>query len=242
MIVLVTGAYGGIGREISEQYAAKGDDLIITGRDPHKLELLAQQLSTAGAQSVLAVAADVKVSADIKRLFIKINKQYHSLDVFVHCAGVMTESSLMMTTADAIENDIAVNLTSSILFSQQASKLMMRNKSGVITLMSSVVAHQGAVGQSVYSASKSGLTGLIKSLAKELGPFGIRVNGISPGFIDTDLVKHFDENARDDLLKKISLERLGTAADVAPVALFLASPSADYISGQIIAIDGGLVL
>ena len=242
MNVLVTGAYGGIGQAVCEAYAADGARLIITGRDQLKLAALARELDDKYQVTALAIAADVTDHTEVISLFKTINQTTQGLDVLVHCAGVLTQGPLMMTTASAIENDIAVNLTSSLIFCQQASKLMMRNKSGVITLLSSIVASQGSAGQAVYSASKAGLTGLIKSLAKELGPVGIRVNGIAPGFIETAMVEDFTEQAKAELIQKTSLGRLGSVADIAPVAVFLSSQFGGYITGQIISIDGGLTI
>lgn len=242
MVVLITGANGGIGRATCFKYAAQGDTLFITGRNQEKLTHLANELKQAYQVTVYTIVADVTNNIQLNELFKTIAKTEKKLDVLVHCAGILTQSPLMMTRIDDIQATIATNLTSAIVLSQLASRLMMRNKRGVITLISSIIASQGSSGQSVYGASKAGLEGLVKSLAKELGAAGIRINAIAPGFIDTALVEQFSPDDKVVIANKTCLKRIGQVDDITPVIQFLSSSSAGYITGQIIAVDGGLAL
>jgi len=240
--ILITGAYGGIGRAVCHEYAILGCHLFITGKDNDKLECLAKSLREKYSIEVVVYIADLTLENEIKSLFLQIRHTFNTLDILVHCAGSLTDRTLMMMRFNEIEQDIAVNLTSAILLCQYGVKLMAKNKSGVITLMSSVVAAQGSAGQSIYGASKAGIEGLTKSLSKEFGLLGIRVNAIAPGFIDTPLVAQYSEENKTVLADKTSLGRIGLPEDIAPVVSFLSSKKASYITGQIIAVDGGLVL
>jgi 3-oxoacyl-[acyl-carrier protein] reductase len=242
VVTLITGAYGGIGKAACFSYAKNSSMLFITGRDQGKLDTLAVELKQLFSVPVEAIAADVNNIEQVKLLFQTIAKKAKRLDVFIHCTGTLTQQPLMMTSFDAIQQEIASNLTSAVLFCQYASKLMMRNKQGVITLLSSIVARQGSAGQSVYGAAKAGLEGLVKSLAKELGRVGIRINAVAPGFIDTALVAHFSAEEKNTLVSQTSLGRLGCVEDIIPVFQFLSSSDAQYITGQVIAVDGGLAL
>ena len=242
MIVLVTGAYGGIGHSVCLAYLSQATTLIITGRDQIKLDALQAELKHASDINIIAITADVSDESQVTALFKEIAAQHKKLDILVHCAGILTQKPLMLTRLSDIQQVLNSNLLSSILFCQQASKLMLRNKFGVITLISSIIASQGSVGQSVYGASKAGIEGLVKSLAKEFGAMGIRINALAPGFINTELVASYDEQEKAILAQKTCLKRLGEVQDIAPVIRFLSSEGARYITGQVIAVDGGLAL
>ncbi|MFT5635020.1 MAG: 3-oxoacyl-[acyl-carrier protein] reductase [Cognaticolwellia sp.] len=242
VIVLVTGATGGIGRATCFAYAKLGGTLFITARNQTSLDSLAKELFELHEINVYPIAVDITATDQITDLFKTIAQIEKRLDVLVHCAGVLTQQSLMMTRIGDIQADITTNLVSAIVFCQSASKLMMRNKKGVITLMSSIIAKQGSAGQSIYGASKAGIEGLVKSLAKELGVTGIRVNAIAPGFIETTMVEHFSDEDKASIANKTCLNRIGQVSDVVPLIQFLSSADAGYITGQIIAVDGGLVL
>lgn len=242
MIVLITGAYGGIGKAACFSYAKNATRLFITGRDQDKLNALVVELTQNFSIPIDAIATDINDNAQVKVLFQHIAKTTKRLDVLLHCAGTLTQQPLMMSRFEMIQNEIASNLTSAVLFCQFASKLMMRNKQGVITLLSSIVASQGSAGQSVYGAAKAGIEGLVKSLAKELGSVGIRINAVAPGFIETPLVEHFSSEEKTMIANKTSLGRLGNVDDIVPVLQFLSSSNARYITGQVLAVDGGLVL
>lgn len=242
MIILITGAYGGIGKAACFSYAKNATRLFITGRDKEKLNALAAELKQNYSIPVDVISADINDNLQVKALFQQIAKTTKRLDVLLHCAGTLTQQPLMMSRFEVIQNEIASNLTSAVIFCQYASKLMMRNKQGVITLLSSIVASQGSAGQSIYGATKAGIEGLVKSLAKELGSVGIRINAVAPGFIDTTLVEHFSSEEKTVIANKTCLGRLGSVDDIVPVFQFLSSDNAQYITGQVIAVDGGLAL
>lgn len=239
---MITGAYGGIGEATSYEYAARGYRLFITGKDQDKLDDLANKLRSQFSIDVYVCIADLTDERAVKSLFLHVRQAMNTLDILVHCAGTLTEAPLMMTRFTDIEKSLSANLTSAILLCQYGAKLMIKNKSGVITLMSSIVASQGCTGQSVYGASKAGIEGLTRSLSKELGTLGIRVNAIAPGFIETALVEHYSLEKKAVLADKTSIGRIGFPSDIASVVSFLSSKKASYITGQTIAVDGGLVL
>lgn len=246
MVTLVTGATGDIGKATCLALAAQGHSLFITGRNVQLLQALHCEIKEKYEVRVNSLECDVNDKKSINSLFKELNevlkRDQRHITGLVHCAGELTESLLMMTNSEQVESSMHVNLHSAIYFTQQTSRLMMRNKCGVITLISSIVAQQGAAGQSVYGAAKAGLAGFVRSSAKELGPMGIRVNTVSPGFIETDMVKHYDEIKKQKILEATPLKRLGKAEDVAELIVFLHSGSASFIHGQDIGIDGGLVL
>ena len=246
MVTLVTGATGGIGKATCMALAAEGHSLFITGRIHERLQALQLDITQSYDVTVELYQCDVNKQDDIKDLFNTLNQSLRAnknqLAGLVHCAGELTESLLMMTNEQQVESSIHTNLHSAIYFTQQASRLMMRNKYGVITLLSSVVAEQGAAGQAIYGAAKAGVLGFVQSTAKELGPMGIRVNGVSPGFIDTELVQHYDETKRQKIQDATPLKRLGKVEDVAALIAYLHSDKASFIHGQNIGVDGGLVL
>lgn len=239
---LVTGATGGIGQAVCQQLSAQGIPLILTGRNFDELNHLAQSLRESHHSEIKTLECDVNDIEQIEQLFIAISQEKLTLSGLVHCAGQLSESLLMMTKTEIVEQSLSCNLHSAIYFAQKSSRLMMKNKSGVITFISSIVANQGAAGQSVYGAAKAGLQGLTQSLSKELGAFGIRVNSVSPGFVETALVEHYNEDKKRQLLENTSLKRLGQADDVANLITFLHSNKAQFITGQNIGVDGGLIL
>lgn len=240
--VLITGATGGIGYACAHWFANKGWQLLVTGRNEEKLIALCEEINTNYQVKCIYHLADLSDSSTIKPLFKKINSEFKGLDNVVHCAGTIIEGSLAVIKASDIDQQFNLHLKSSILIAQLASRLMLRKQCGSMVFISSVVANQGAIGQALYSAAKSGLHGMVKSLAKELGPHNIRVNAVAPGFIETDLVREYTIEQRIQLAQSTSLKRLGSAEDVAKAIGFLASDQSSYITGQILAVDAGLTL
>ena len=242
-VALVTGASGGIGSAVAKCLVGKVAVLIICGRDETKLEKLQAELQAeANASVVKLMCFDVADEAAIKDAFKQLHQQFKRLDILVNCAGQMLEAPLMMTTPAQMQQSFAVNTLGSLLCCQLASRLMARRQSGSIVNVSSVVADQGASGQVVYSAAKSALHGMTKSLAKELAAAGVRINAVTPGFIDTELVAHYDNEQRQQIKESTALGRIGDAKEVAATIAFLASDEASYITGQVIAVDGMLQL
>jgi len=238
-IILITGASRGIGKATA-LLAAKNHAKVIINYHVSSNEAtdLAEIITKSGGNAI-TIPADVSNSDDVKRMFRTIKETYGHLDILVNNAGVMKNNLLMMTPLSEFDEIVAINCKGSFLCMQYAAKMMMKQKSGRIINLSSIVGVNGNAGQIIYSASKAFVIGLTKSAAKELGPFGITVNAIAPGIIDTDLNKIIKEDILYSLVQSnIALKRIGKPEDIAKVILFLSSDLSDYISGQIIGIDG----
>ncbi len=245
-VALITGATGGIGYATALALAKKNYRLLLTGRDAKKLKDLAHDIKQQYDTDLETVVVDLTQSSAIKPLFQIVQKRFSRLDTLIHCAGTLSQAPLMMVQDAQIDEQLTIHLKTSLLLSQLASRLMMRNKADdalpSLIFISSIVAEQGGSGQALYASAKAGLQGLVKSLAKELGSQGIRVNAVSPGFIETELVDDYKPEQRALLTQQTCLKRLGQASDVADTIQFLAGADARYITGQTIAVDGGLVL
>lgn len=240
--ILITGASSGIGEATARLCAAYGARLFLAGRDEAKLLSLAEALGAESHQQVESLCYDVTAEAEVKNAFKKIQQSAGHLDGLVSCAGIMQDASLAMTSLSALQQQLNVNTVAVFQHIQLASRLMARNKSGSIVNLCSAVGEQGSAGQSAYAASKAAVSGLSKSLSKELATLNIRVNGVAPGFIDTPLIAAYQHEKREQVINSIALKRAGSAEEVAELICFLLSDKASYISGQIIGIDGGLKL
>ncbi len=234
---LITGASKGIGKAISEIFAKEGAIIIATGRDLESLNLMVSDLPVYSAPHL-----DVTKEEDVLRVFNELSQN----KVFIHCivnnAGIMEDATLQMVKTDLIHKIYNTNVLGTILPSQNAIKHFLRNRCGSIINLSSIIGTKGNLGQSIYGSSKSAIIGFTKSLSKELAPLNIRVNAIAPGFIDTDMIKGMDQKFYEKNLKSIGMRRLGKPEDVAKVALFLASDLSEYVTGQIIGVDGGMII
>lgn len=240
---LITGANSGIGYATASNLVAQHKAVILVARNAEKLNMACEQLlSSYPMATILTEVTDLSDSTDIKKLFSSISQQKINLAGVVHCAGDMLEAPLMMSRDTQIDQQYQIHLKAALLLCQGASKLMLRKKYGSIVLVSSVVAEQGRSGQVVYASMKAAIKGLVVSLAQELGRYNIRVNALAPGVIETPLVAHFDDEKKQQLSERTALKRLGLAEDIANVAAFLLSNQAGYITGQTIAVDGGLRL
>jgi len=240
--VIISGASRGIGQACALSLAATGASLFLLGRDSERLSAVAEQCLAKGAQQVEYYRVDLFDAEQIKQCFVKFNQLKARLYGLVNAAGIMQPQSLMTTRLSSIEQQLQVNSIAPLLMAQYASRLMLRNKQGSIVNISSAVAEQGAAGQAAYASSKAAVDGLTKSLARELGPLGIRVNAVRPGIIDTDLLADLTESQRQTTIAHCDLQRIGQADEVAEVVNFLLSAKASYVHGQIIAVDGGLSL
>lgn len=238
-VSLVTGASRGIGAASALRLAALGHHLLLTARHEIALTDIAQQCQLAGAASTLVLPCDLTDQASVMQLFNQIKQQHQKLDHLINAAGMMQDSMLGMTRLSDLQALFSLNVMASYQCCQLAARLMMRQKQGNIVNLASKVGESGAIGQSAYAASKAAISGLTKALAKELGPFGIRVNAVAPGFIETDLTAHYSDAQKQQLCHQISLGRTGQADEVAAVIQFLCSTDASYISGQVMAVDGG---
>jgi 3-oxoacyl-[acyl-carrier protein] reductase len=236
--VLVTGSSKGIGKAIATLFAAEGADLVLLSRDITALELLKDELSAKHGVTVQAIQADVRSQESLKAIFTQLLLKGTILDVIVNNAGVMIDSMLQMVKDDAIKETFETNVYGTMYASQLAIKSFLRKGKGSIINLSSIVGVSGSAGQTVYSASKSAIIGFTKALSKELAPLNIRVNAIAPGFIETDMTKGINEKKP----VTIGMKRLGQPEDVAKVALFLASDLSEYVTGQVIGVDGGMLI
>ena len=239
-VTLITGARRGIGRVISLRLASLGPvalNVIESGRD--ELEKVADEVRTAGGEA-LVVPGDVTNSQDVDAVVKQVVSDLGRLDVLVNNAGITRDGLLLRMTDDQWRSVIEVNLTGAFLCSRAAAKVMLRQRSGRIVNMASVVGVMGNAGQANYAASKAGLIGLTKSMARELAPRGITVNAIAPGFIVSPMTDELSPEAKEKLFSMIPLGRLGTAEDVADAVAFFASPAASYITGQVLKVDGGM--
>ncbi len=226
--VLVTGGNRGIGRAIAEAFAATGDAVAITYR------------SGEPPAGFLAVRCDVTVSAEVDAAFNTIEAEQGPVEVLVANAGITRDTLLLRMSEDDWSSVVETNLTGSFRVVKRAAKGMLRLKRGRIVLVSSVVGLLGSAGQVNYAASKAGLVGMARSLARELGSRSITANVVAPGFVETDMTAELPEQARADYVKAIPLGRFTTADEVAAVVRWLASDEAGYITGAVIPVDGGL--
>jgi 3-oxoacyl-[acyl-carrier protein] reductase len=240
LVSLVTGARRGIGRVIALRLARLGPvalNDIPQGRD--ELEQVAGEVRAAGATALVA-PGDVTSGAEVEQVVKRVVEEFGRVDVLVNNAGITRDGLLVRMTDEQWRSVLEVNLTGAFLCSRAAAKVMIRQRSGRIINMASVVGVMGNAGQANYAASKAGLIGLTKSLARELAPRGIAVNAVAPGFIVSPMTEALSEEAKQKLFSLIPLGRLGMAEDVAEVVAFLASPASSYITGQVVQVDGGM--
>lgn len=241
-IVMITGATKGIGRQMALTFAEHGSDLVISGRDAQALQSLREEIvETFGVKAVTTVY-DVTDPTGVKEAFQTVKAEYGRLDGLVNNAGVLQDQLLGMISDVSIQETLQTNLIAVIQHMQYAARFMLRNKSGSIVNISSIIGTYGNEGQVVYGASKAGVIGATKSAAKELASNNIRVNTIAPGFIDTDMARSIPEDKFQDRIHSIKMKRIGTPQDVANVALFLCSDLSSYVTGQVIGVDGGMVV
>ncbi|MEX2180093.1 MAG: 3-oxoacyl-[acyl-carrier-protein] reductase [Gemmatimonadaceae bacterium] len=234
---LVTGSTRGIGRAIAETLAGAGATVAIVGRDRAKAEEAAGTVRNAKG-----FACDVGDPASVTALVNEVEQSLGAVDILVNNAGITKDNLLMRLKDDDWDAVLNANLRGAFVAMRAASRGMMKRRWGRIINIASVVGLIGNKGQANYAASKAGLIGLTKSVAKELASRNILANVVAPGFIDTDMTAALTPDAREVLAKQIPLERLGTPQDVAGVVAFLASEHAAYITGQVVVVDGGMVM
>lgn len=238
---LITGASKGIGRKIAELFAQQGANVAFTYLSSvEKGQSLEEELKTHGTQ-VKGYRSDASKFDAAEQLIDDIVADFGTLDIVVNNAGITKDGLLMRMTEENWDAVIDVNLKSVFNITKAASRTMMRNRKGVFVNMSSVVGVQGNAGQANYAASKSGIIGFTKSVAKELGSRNIRANVVAPGFIRTEMTDVLDENVVKEWEKDIPLKRAGEVEDVANVCLFLASDLSAYVTGQTLSVCGGML-
>lgn len=241
-IVLVTGASRGIGRAIALEFGSRGATVIVNynssaGPANEVLELI----KAAGGDGKV-YQADVSDADAVDEMIKSVTKEYGKLDVLVNNAGTTRDNVIMMLKPEDFDTVINTNLRSAWLCSKAASRAMMRKRTGRIINITSVVGISGNGGQTNYAASKAGMIGLTKSLAKEVATRNITVNAVAPGFIATDMTSDLGEDIKETALSHIPLGRMGEPEEVAKAVVFLASDDAAYITGQVIVVDGGMVM
>lgn len=241
-VALVTGASRGIGAAIARCFAKNNARLILTARDEARLEKLAKELRDTYETECLVVPCDVTDSKAVQALYKTVNSHFGRLDILAANAGILTDGLLGMIPDADIDALLNVNVKGVLNHLQSAARLMRKNKTGSVIITSSIIGRTGNKGQAAYAASKAATLGIMMSAAKELGPDGIRVNAIAPGFIETDMTSHLSSQIRGERLKGIALSRTGKPDDVADVVLFLASDLSRYVSGQVIGVDGCMVI
>lgn len=240
-IALVTGASRGIGKATAELLAKGGAKLILTATTS-AIETVAKEISEKYSVEVLGLYGNISDESFVKGLFKTILDKFGKLDICVNNAGITKDTLSMRMSAEDFDAVINVNLRSVFLVSKEAILLMMREKYGRIVNMSSIVGIRGNIGQANYAASKAGIIGLTKTLAHEVAKRNITVNAVAPGFIDTDMTKAVADKAREEFLGLIPMNKAGQPEDIAEAVGFLASDRAKYITGQVIVVDGGLML
>ncbi|WP_421219241.1 SDR family NAD(P)-dependent oxidoreductase [Aeromonas enteropelogenes] len=240
--VVITGAGRGIGLAIARQFAAQGAELWLNGRDEEAITRMVEALGVEFGVPCIPLCFDVADPQAVKQAFQQLFGQTRQLDVLINNAGVLDDALLGMVQQQQIERTFATNSYSTLYCSQYAARLMQRSGGGSIINMASIVGRVGNAGQAVYAGSKAAVIGITQSLAKELAASQIRVNAIAPGFIDTDMARSLPPAKFDERVASIAMGRIGTPDEVASVALFLASDLSRYVTGQVIGVDGGMLI
>lgn len=239
---LVTGASRGIGRAIAVELAKNGANIAISYvNNKDKAEEVVNEIKRYGVKAI-AVKADVSKEEEVLNMVKIVKESIGSIDILVNNAGINRDNLLMRMSTEDWDKVIDTNLKGTYLCSKALIRDMIKKKSGKIINIASVAGVAGNFGQTNYSASKAGVIGFTKSLAKEVASRGINVNAIAPGLIETDMTLALKEDIRDSLVKNIPMGRLGTVQDIANIVIFLASEKSNYITGQVINVDGGMIM
>lgn len=237
---LVTGASRGIGRAIAEALAKEGANIAFTYSKDEASANETKALIEATGRKALAIKADGSVQEEVKRCVDETLEVFGGVDILVNNAGITRDNLLIRMSEEDFDAVLSVNLKSAFLMTKACARPMMKSRYGKMINISSVVGVFGNAGQANYAASKAGIIGLTKSVAKELGSRGIRVNAIAPGFIETDMTDQLPQDVKDKMLANVSLGAFGKVEDVARLCVFLASEDSDYITGEVIRVDGGM--
>ena len=241
-VVFVTGASRGIGKEVALKYAENGYNVVINyASDKTDVESLKKEFEEKNVETIIE-KADVTNSNQIEELVKKAIEKFGKIDVLVNNAGITKDNLLMRMSEEEFDKVIEVNLKGTYIVTKAVTKYMMKKRSGSIINLSSVVGVAGNAGQTNYSASKAGIIGFTKSVAKELASRNIRASEVAPGFIETDMTAVLPDTVKENIHNQIPLKRMGTAKEVANLIYFLGSEESSYITGQVINIDGGMVM
>ncbi|MHC1698266.1 MAG: 3-oxoacyl-[acyl-carrier-protein] reductase [Geobacteraceae bacterium] len=236
---LVTGASRGIGKAVAMKLAAEGAEVIVTATSLERAKQTADQIISLGHKAI-PVKVDVGLAADVEALFQVVVAEFGSLDILVNNAGITRDGLLMRMKDEDWDSVLDVNLKGTFLCTREAIKIMAKAKSGRIVTISSVVGEMGNAGQANYCASKAGIIGFTKAVAREYAKRNITVNAVAPGFIETDMTGVLTEGVRDELLKQIPVNRFGAPEDIANAVYYLVSDLGSYVTGQVISVNGGM--
>ena len=241
-VAFITGGTRGIGRQIAITLAENGYDIAVNYRTQNSaLDSLKEEIISKNV-NFIAVQGDVSKFEDAEKMIKEIIEKYSKIDVLVNNAGITKDTLLMRMKKEDFEDVININLVGTFNITKNVIPYMMKQKNGRIINISSVVGVSGNAGQSNYAASKAGIIGFTKSLAKEVGSRNILVNAVAPGFIETQMTEVLKDEVKEEILKNIPLRRTGKTTDVANVVKFLASDDSSYITGQVINVDGGMLM
>lgn len=241
-VVLVTGGTRGIGKAIAKKFANNGYNIVLNYVSENTdVEAITKEFEEYGAE-VLMLKADVSNFAECEELIKTSVEKFSKIDVLVNNAGITKDGLIAMMKEDAFNKVIDVNLKGTFNVTRNVVPYMMKKRSGAIINLSSVVGVSGNAGQSNYAASKAGIIGFTKSLAKELAARNIRVNAVAPGFIDTDMTSVLSDKVKENINGQIPLKRMGDATEVANAVYFLADEQSSYITGQVLNVDGGMLM
>jgi 3-oxoacyl-[acyl-carrier protein] reductase len=240
-VALITGGARGIGRDIALLLAQEGSDIAICDVNQEALDAAKKEIEVLGRRSE-GFVVDVTNLTRVEEMTNKILDKFQKIDILVNNAGITRDNLIVRMSEKDFDSVIAVNLKGTFNCTKSVSKVMMKQRYGKIISIASIIGIMGNAGQTNYAASKAGIIGLTKSVAKELASRNVNVNAIAPGFIETDMTAKLADDVKSRMLTLIPLNRFGKAGDVAKLALFLASDASSYITGQVIQVDGGMVM
>jgi 3-oxoacyl-[acyl-carrier protein] reductase len=238
---IVTGGTRGIGKAIAEGLALEGVNVVVAGRNLAAAKSVADSLSVKGVRA-LGVKLDVANAGEVEKVFDEIRKEFGRIDILINNAGITKDGLLMRMKEEAWDSVMNTNLKGVFLCSREVIKDMAKQRYGRIVNITSVAAFMGNPGQANYSASKAGIVGFTKTVAREYAGRGVTVNAVAPGFIETAMTDVLPENIKEEMKRLIPLGRFGTVEDITKAVIFLASPDSGYITGQVIHVNGGMYM